>query len=153
MNLDDIVLNQHESQVPTPYKHQYAIDFEYFGDDGDRVNPVCMVWVDLKDVCLDDTAPEYHRAWRDELLEMKKPPFPIGEDSVVWSYYWPAEGSAFKALDWEQPENIVDLFAEFRNITNGRQVKNGSSLLGAMTWYGCPSMASEMKETMRDLIL
>ena len=123
-----------------------AIDFEYFGDEGDRVNPVCMVWSDIH-------TGEYHKVWRDEILTMKEPPFDVGESSIFFAYYWPAEGSCFEALGWNQPTNIVDCYAEFRSVTNGRQVKNGSSLLGAMTWYGCPSMASEMKEAMRDLVL
>ena len=162
--MNDVISEPITMVEPVLIKHQYAIDFEYWGDDGDRVNPVCMVWADLKNAGKNSEYPqgwskeekeaiEYHHVWRDELLEMDKPPFPTGEDSLVWAYYWPAEGSAFEALGWEQPENIIDCFAEFRSLTNGRQVKNGSSLLGAMTWYGCPSMASEMKETMRDLIL
>ena len=127
-------------------KNLIALDFEYFGDDGERVNPVCLVWSDLK-------TEKMNLVWRDDLLEMKNPPFPVDDSTIFFSYYWPAEGSAFKALGWKQPELIVDCFAEFRSATNGKSVPCGSSLLGAMTYYGCPSMASEMKEAMRDLVL
>ena len=127
-------------------KELIALDFEYFGDDGDRVNPVCLVWSDL-------ISKKIKRVWRDELLQMKKAPFKVDDSTICFSYYWPAEGSAFKALGWKRPAHIVDCFAEFRSATNGKSVPCGSSLLGAMTYYGCPSMASEMKEAMRGLIL
>nr|BAR33881.1 DNA polymerase I [uncultured Mediterranean phage uvMED] len=129
-----------------PKPEMYACDFEYFGGDGEIPSAVCLVYCNLRTM-------EFHRVWRDELLTMKECPFPVDESSVVFSFFWPAEGSCFEALGWSQPHFIVDLYAEFRCLTNGRKVPCGSSLLGAMTYYGCPSMATEMKETMRDLIL
>ena len=53
-------------------KNLIALDFEYFGDDGERVNPVCLVWSDLK-------TEKTNLVWRDDLLEMKNPPFPVDD--------------------------------------------------------------------------
>ena len=32
--------------------------------------------------------------------------------------------------------NVLDLFVEFRNLTNGLEKPCGNSLLGALAWFG-----------------
>ena len=54
---------------------------------------------------------------------------------------------------WPHPLNIIDLFAEFRVATNGRQLPRGRSILGAAAYYNVPSIEAETKETMRELIM
>ena len=48
-----------------------------------------------------------------------KPPFPTGPDALFVAYYASAELGCFRALGWPMPANVLDLFAEFRDRTNG----------------------------------
>ncbi len=121
-------------------------DFEYISKDGERPDPVCMVWHDWE-------TDEFHRVWCDELQRLKEPPFPVDESTLLLTYYGGAELSCHQVLGWQHPENLIDCHVEFRNRTNGLKVPCGNSLLGAMIYYGIPTMAGGMKEAMRELIL
>ena len=59
----------------------------------------------------------------------------------------------FHVLGWTPPVNVLDLFAEFRRLTNGLQPAHGNGLLGALLHFGLPSIGGEQKDAMRDLIL
>ncbi|WP_114652603.1 hypothetical protein [Polynucleobacter necessarius] len=70
------------------------------------------------------------------------------------AYFASAEMACFKALGWPMPKNILDLYAEFRNKTNGLPyLPGGRSLIGAMKFFGLDSIAIEHKEEMRALAL
>ncbi len=64
-----------------------------------------------------------------------------------------AELSFHKAMGWPLPKNNLDLFIEHRNATNGRNLPQGKSLIGALILRHLDSIGSETKELMRDLIL
>ena len=66
-----------------PLRTIYAIDFEYFGTDGEIPNIVCMVIQDLQSGAV-------NRYWRYDLCKMKTPPFKTGEDVAVVCYFAPA---------------------------------------------------------------
>ena len=100
-----------------------AYDFEYISKDGERPDPVCLVWHDWE-------TDEFHRVWRDELQSLKKPPFPVDESALLLTYYGGAELSGHQVLGWEHPQNLIDCHVEFRNRTNGLKVPCGNSLLG-----------------------
>ena len=134
------------SKHPFPGFSIVTYDFEYVSVEGERPNPVCLVWHDWK-------SRETHRIWQDELLKMKKPPFDISEKTICCTYYYGAEGSCHQVLGWEHPTNVLDCFTEFRSLTNGRKVPCGNSLIGAMIFYGLPTMTGEKKDSMRKLIL
>jgi hypothetical protein len=51
------------------------------------------------------------------------------------------------------PERILDLFTEFRDLTNGLETPSGSSLLGALTYFGLDSIGATEKDEMRALVL
>ena len=51
------------------------------------------------------------------------------------------------------PSNILDLYTEFRNLTNGLPLPCGRGLIGALAYFGIDSIGALQKETMRDLIL
>jgi hypothetical protein len=51
------------------------------------------------------------------------------------------------------PENVLDLYVEFRNLTNGLAVPCGKGLLGALAWFGLNGIQVTEKESMRDLAL
>ena len=48
---------------------------------------------------------------------------------------------------------MLDLFVEFRCLTNGLRLAHGSGLLGALMYFGLPTTGGEQKDAMRDLVL
>jgi len=127
----------------------YAFDFEFHavnGVEGNSPDPVCLVVLDLNTgaTC---------RYFREQLQAMDEAPFNTGSDSLGVAFYAPAEMDCFIQLGWSLPDNVLDLFVEFRNLTNGRHLPHGASLLGAMAYYGLTSIAPAEKGEMRDLIL
>jgi hypothetical protein len=64
------------------------------------------------------------------------PPFPVGPETLFIAYYASAELGCFRALNWPMPTNVLDLFIEFRNRTNGLTTPAGSGLVGALTYFG-----------------
>jgi DNA polymerase-1 len=118
-----------------PFRHIVVADFEFeFGGhasfedasrSGERPRPLCMVARELR-------SGQTWRLWRGEFGST--PPFPIGRDALFVAYYASAELGCFRALGWPMPANILDLFAEFRDRTNGLTTLAGSSLVGALTY-------------------
>ncbi|MFO0892581.1 MAG: DNA polymerase, partial [Isosphaeraceae bacterium] len=69
------------------------------------------------------------------------------------AYYASAELGCHLALEWPMPERVLDLYAEFRCLTNGLDPYCGNGLLGALAWFGLDAMAAADKESMRRLVL
>jgi DNA polymerase I len=126
------------------YKHVVAVDFEFIATTSDRPVPVCMVARELH-------SGQRWRLWQDQL--QSAPPFPTGRDTLFVSYYASAELGCFKVLNWPKPANILDLFTEFRNLTNGLPTIAGASLIGALAHFGLDSVGAQDKKEMRDLVL
>ena len=127
----------------------YLVDFEFHPADGREGNPpvpVCMVvrkW----------PCGATKRYWKDELYTMGNAPFSTSERALCVSYFASAEMDCFHALGWSPPIHVLDLFAEFRCLTNGMRLANGNSLIGALLYYGLPRIGGEQKDAMRDLVL
>lgn len=122
----------------------WLCDFEFRSPDGERPAPVCMVareWRTGRTV----------REWADRLASMRRPPFPVGANSLFVAYYASAELGCFRALDWPMPARVLDLFCEFRNATNGVGTVAGNGLLGALAHFGLPSIDVGEKAGMREL--
>ena len=127
----------------------WLVDFEFHplnSVDGNLPVPVCMVARELN-------SKKTIHVWRDELLKMKTAPFPHGSNSLFVAYYASAEINCFMALNWPTPVNVLDLYIEFRNITNGKILPLGSGLIGALSHFGLDSINGEEKDAMRDLVL
>lgn len=125
------------------------VDFEFRpqeGIEGNLLEVICMVAYDLH-------TGKYHKLWKDELYGMSSPPFAVDADTVLVVYFASAEMACFQALGWAMPENILDLFVEFRNLTNGIFLPEGKSLLGALKYFGLDAISAEHKDDMRDLAL
>src|SRR5215468_2589031 len=137
-----------------PYRTIVAADFEFdFGGHssfedasraGERPRPVCMVARELH-------SGQTWRLWRDEFGSA--PPFPIGPDALFVAFYASAELGCFRALGWPTPANILDLFTEFRDRTNGLQTPAGAGLVGALMYFGLDSLGSQEKDDLRALVL
>ena len=130
--------------LAVPYDEIWVEDFEFIARDGELPAPICVV---AHEVISGRTI----RVWRDQFGS--SPPYRSDEDVLIVTYYGSAEVGCRLALGWPVPERMLDLFTEFRNLTNGKRAKPKSGLLDAMTWFRLPSMSVTDKDVMRDLIL
>jgi DNA polymerase I len=89
------------------------------------------------------------RIWRGDFPPA--PPFPIGPDSLFVAYYASAELGCFRALGWPMPARVLDLYAEFRDRTNG--LPGGRGLVDALQYFGLDALDATHKDSMRTLIL
>jgi DNA polymerase I len=128
-----------------PYREIWAVDFEFTALSGERPVPLCMVARELRSgrlvrQWLADGAPE-------------RPPFKTRPDCLFVAYYASAELGCHLALSWPIPVRILDLFSEFRCMTNGLAVPCGNGILGALTYFGLPAIDAIEKSAMRDLAM
>ncbi len=72
---------------------------------------------------------------------------------MLVAYFASAEVSCFQALGWPIPKRILDPYAEFRALTNGRKLPHGNGLLGALLYFGLEAGDAIEKQAMRDLAL
>lgn len=127
-----------------PYRAIIAVDAEFKVTSGGRPEPICLVAHDV----LSGTT---YRLGAADLHRNAVPPYPHGPDTLTVAYYASAEWLCYRALGWPLPENVLDLYAEFRNITNGRRSPLGDGLLSALTYYGLDGMAVTEKKAMQAL--
>jgi DNA polymerase-1 len=127
-----------------PFAELWCVDFEFCAEPGDRPIPVCLTALELR------TARRI-RVWQDEFGNA--PPYPIDRDALFIAYYASAELGCHLALGWPIPENVLDLFAEFRNSTNGIATVSGVSLLGALAHHGLNGIGAVEKNDMRALVM
>ncbi len=131
------------------FRQIWACDFEYSAglDQGERPRPLCMVARELN-------SGRELRLWRNRLLRLRRAPFPVDATTLLVSYFAPAELGCFLELGWPLPARVIDLYAEFRAVTNigGKRPLGFNSLLGALTYYGLASLDSDQKNSMRGRI-
>lgn len=135
---------RHIVVADTEFNFGGHVSFEDASRSGERPRPICAVAKELR------TGREW-RLWQDQFRST--PPFPTGSDAVFVAYYASAELGCFRALGWPKPANILDLFVEFRNRTNGLTTPAGSGLVGALTYFGLDKFISAEKDVMRLLAL
>lgn len=128
-----------------PYRYVWLIDFEFRAPDGDRPEPLCLVAREVRSgrterVWLTDNPPAV-------------PPFSVGPESLFVAFYASAEIGCFLALGWPVPARVLDLFAEFRMLTNGITLPHGQSLLGALLHFGLDALDAAEKEQWRELAM
>jgi hypothetical protein len=128
------------------FKEIWAVDFEFSAPPGERPSPICMVAIEL-------IGGRKVRLWQDDLHRMEEPPFLSGPDSLFVAYYASAELGCFLSLGWPAPANVLDLYAEFRNLTNGRATPSGAGLLGALIYFGLDSIDASEKQGMREMAI
>src|SRR6516162_73238 len=111
------------------FREIVPIDFEFGTLVGGRPIPVCCVAHELR-------SGRRFRIWQDQLG--KAPPYAAGPDVLMVAYYSSAEWGCYRAVGWPMPERVLDLFVEFRNLTNGRPLPACANLLGALAYFGLP---------------
>jgi DNA polymerase I len=125
------------------FRQIWLVDYEFHQPPGERPYPLCCVAHEWREGCtmrlwLEDTAPT--------LL-----PYACGRDSLFIAYYASAELSCHLALGWSLPAYVLDLYVEFRNLTNGRTRLLGHSLLDALATFGLDGLDVAEKDDMRAL--
>lgn len=126
------------------FKKIYFVDFEYGSQPGERPEPRCLVAFELFSGIT-------HRWWI--YPGMSCPVEFCDPDALYVAYFSSAEFGCHLKLGWRLPLNILDLFVEFRNLTNGSTWKLGSSLLSALTFFQINGIAATEKDEMRQLAL
>ncbi|WP_316225289.1 DNA polymerase [Bradyrhizobium sp. SZCCHNS3052] len=119
------------------------VDFEFGIGQGERPVPVCVVAHELQ-------SGRRFRLLRDQLG--RAPPYATGPDVLFVAYYASAELSCYRVLGWPMPERVLDLFCEFRDHTNGLPTPAGSSLLGALAYFGLDGIGVTEKKEMQTAI-
>src|SRR5262249_35815709 len=97
-----------------PYREIWGPDSEFHAPRGGRQVPIC--W-GAKELLSGRTVMQW--------LYERPPPAPIiptDASCLLAGFFVSAELGTFQALGWPLPCRIVDLFAEFRCLWNGRRV-------------------------------
>src|SRR5271157_4383352 len=128
------------------YREVWLADFEFSAPPGERPDPVCLVAREFR-------SGRTLRLWQDDLRGRRVPPYPTGPDVLFVAYFASAELGCHLALEWELPERVLDLYVEFRCLTNGLDPYCGNGLLGALPWFGLDAMDAADKESMRKLAM
>ena len=124
----------------------WCVDFEFCAPDGERPSPICLV---AHEVLTGQTI----RTWDNEMRTALEPPYSAAKDSLFVAYYASAELWCHLALDWLMPANVLDLFVEFRVLTNGLPLPCGNGLLGALAYFGMDGIDVVEKAEMRNLAM
>jgi len=129
--------------LKSKFSQIWVADFEFYSDAGNPPSPICLSANELK-------SGQSLKLWRDDFGNQC--PFDTGKDSLFVAYYSSAEFSCFDVLGWRMPYNVLDLFIEFRMLTNGNR-KQSRGLLGALSYFGKDSIGATQKESYQDRIL
>lgn len=124
----------------------WFVDFEFSAEPGECPIPICLV---AKELMSGQTL----RLWQDELQHYSHPPYAVDGGSLFVAYYVPAEISCHLTLGWQTPQCVLDLYVEFRNLTNGLETPLGRGLPAAMAWFGLNGVDALEKEGMRNLAM
>ena len=128
------------------YEDVITLDFEFVVEDRERPRPICLVAKSLK------TGAET-KLW---IVEGVQCPLPAGQEYLYVAYFASAEWNCFLSLGWDLPARIIDLYPEYRRITNGAvgyTTRSGYGLLAAADAFGVTTMDTNHKTDMRELII
>jgi DNA polymerase-1 len=131
---------------PLEFREIWLVDFEFTTSPGSHPQPVCLVAHEM-------FSGRTIRLCQDSFHRLRAPPYSISPDSLFVAYYAAAELGCHLALNWRLPANILDLYVEFRNLTNGLDTPAGNGLLGALVFFGFDPMDAVEKDCMRQLAM
>ena len=125
------------------FQSVWFVDFEFYAPIGHQPQPLCIVAKDLR-------SGKIVRRWLQGSVQCQ-PPYSTDKNTLIISFFASAEIGCHLALGWPVPARILDLYVEFRNLTNGKRPDCGYGLLGALTWFGLPGIGAEDKNALRQL--
>jgi len=123
----------------------WIADFEFISREGDNPLPVCFCATEIN-------SGKKIRQW---LYGEHKPEAQINfkDPNITYvAYYSVAEMSCNLVLGWPIPENIIDLYCEYRVLTNAGE-RAPSSLLNACENFGIQTIDPSYKDRMRERVL
>lgn len=123
----------------------WAVDYEFSTGPKLLPLPLCMVALEIR-------SGREIRLWLNDEPPAEIP-LSVESNSLYIAFYSVAEVSCHLALGWKIPRNLLDLYVEYRNQTNGRKLPYGRGLLGALTHYGLDPMLTAEKDAMRELAM
>jgi hypothetical protein len=130
-----------------PFAEIWAEDFEWIPKRGERPDVVCYGARELR-------SGRTLRLWRDQIDQLgTTSPNRTDDQALFLSFVFNAEGVSRLSLKWPLPAKVIDLSPLFRCVVNGRIVPQGKGLLGALAYYGIPSVDAIYKEKIRKLIM
>ena len=124
----------------------WFLDFEFHQVAGEVPLPICLAAHEL-------TSGTKIELFGDQLTSRTSPPYPVDSSALIVAYAAHAELSCHLALGWAPPEAVLDLYAEFRCLTNGLYLPLGNGILGASHCFGLPVIEATTKEAMRGLAI
>jgi hypothetical protein len=128
------------SALPASFREIVVLDFEFEVGHGERPWPICLVAKELR-------SGRTYKVFQSGFGA--GPPYATGPDVLFVAFYASAELGCYKVLGWTMPDRILDLFTEFRNLTNGLPTPAGASLLGALTYFGIDGIGASDKKEMQ----
>lgn len=128
------------------FREMWLVDFEFTCPPGERPTPLCLVGREFRSGRL-------LRVWFNDSTDPPQCPIPTGPDVLFVAYYASAELGCYLAHRWPLPCRVVDLYCEFRNLTNGKPTPCGGGLLGALAWFGLGAIDAAEKEQLRELAM
>ncbi len=128
------------------FREIWFVDFEFHSPPGEQPQPICMVAREWRSNTV-------IRLWGSELVALDESPIPHRDDVLFVAYYASAEIGCYLALGWTPPPRILDLFVEFRRLTNGFGPRIGNGLLDALEYCGLPSIETLEKTSLRNLAI
>jgi len=148
------------AEVLATYREVWVVDTEYVSGtpslkgnptpNGEPVVPVCLAGQELHSGKVVKLALNHQG-------QEAENPLPVGADVLHIVYMATAEMGFYLAMGWALPQNVLDLWVERRNLTNGLLDNNfepiDTSLVGTCSDYGLVHTATERKELMRSRIL
>ena len=128
------------------FKKVYVCDFEYATIGGELI-PTSLA---IKNI--NDPEAEVEFIWLRNhdgtIARSIQQPYEHDANNLMVVFLGEAECSVFHELDWWQPERIVDLYVECRNLNNGTLDGKGVFGLAAMAkHYGCETNYLEDDKT------
>jgi DNA polymerase-1 len=130
----------------TDFEEIWCVDCEFQAPDGERPRPICLVACELRSGRL-------LQLWEEDLWRYHAPPYAISKRSLFVAYYASAELGCHLALGWPLPVYVLELFVEFRVLTNGVPAPCGTGLLGALAACGLGGIEVAEKDHMRHLAM
>jgi hypothetical protein len=124
------------------FREVVAADFEFAAHPGERPRPTCVVVYEL-------ISGRRFRIFRGQFPS--SPPWATGSDVLFIAFFSSAELGCYRALGWPMPECILDLYVEFRWLTNGL-APPGAKLVNVLTYFGLDTIDLEEKVALQEAL-
>ena len=128
------------------YSQVWVVDFEFTAPPGCNPSPICLVAKELR-------SGRVLRFAQCNLEALPHAPYDTGPSALFVAFYASAEIGCHLALGWRLPVNVLDLYIEFKNHTNGLLRPLGAGLLGALAYFGLGAIEAAEKADMRELAM